>query len=162
MSRFWQGHKGYSLVEAMTVISILSIMTIIALPNYIQWRSSAQYKEAALGMSNHMREARARAISGNVEYRVTFDMDPGRYQMERGDRSYSSSSWSQSGGWVNLPGEVSMASGTDCDVTSDVQVTFTPNGACNATQTLCVLMPNGAAKYKVRIVSAASGRVVVE
>lgn len=162
MSRYWGDNNGFSLVEALTVISILAIMTIIALPNYVQWRSDAKYKETALGMFNHLREARSRAITSNVEYRVTFDIDPGQYQMERGNSSSGSTSWSPVFAWVSLPESHNIASGVGCDQTADVPIVFKPNGASSTTAIMCVLTNSNIPKFKVSIASAASGRVVVE
>jgi prepilin-type N-terminal cleavage/methylation domain-containing protein len=64
---------GFSLVEMITVIAILSILCTVALPGLFQWLPKHRVGGAARDVKSTLEFARANAIKANKEVRVEFD-----------------------------------------------------------------------------------------
>ena len=65
--------KGLTLVELMIVVSIILIISAIAIPSYISDLPRQRLKGAAINLLTDMRMARARAVASNQNYLVCFD-----------------------------------------------------------------------------------------
>ena len=67
---------GFSLMELMTVMAITTILSVIAIPNFIAWRDSAKLNSAARTLLSDLSLARITAIKsynpGGVGVRVLF------------------------------------------------------------------------------------------
>jgi prepilin-type N-terminal cleavage/methylation domain-containing protein len=103
-------NAGYSFVEVMTVIAILSILAGIVIPNYISWRANAQLNRATLSVYSILQKAKSEAVKRNALCAVTFGadeytvyMDNGNLEHDAGEAVISSNHWSQYPG-VNLDG----------------------------------------------------------
>ena len=55
--------RGYSLAEALVVVAIIGMVTMIAVPNFISLYRGAQVKGAVMRFSNDLRAARQRAVT---------------------------------------------------------------------------------------------------
>ncbi|BCR04642.1 hypothetical protein DESUT3_17110 [Desulfuromonas versatilis] len=143
-------------------MAILAILLAVAYPSYSAWRQNAGYKQAARELALIMRDARSRAISTNLEHRVSIEVNNARYRMERGNLAYNSSAWPVNFGWISLPGETLLQSGAACDQNSNVVATFFPNGSSDSQPVVCVMAEGGNVKFKVMVGSQSSGRVVIE
>ena len=64
---------GFTLIELMIVIVILSIMLFIALPNFAVWMQNTQIRTAGEAVLNGMQLARAEAIRRNVNVELRLD-----------------------------------------------------------------------------------------
>jgi prepilin-type N-terminal cleavage/methylation domain-containing protein len=102
--------SGYSFVEIMTVIAILSILAGIAIPSYISWRANGQLNRAALDVYSNLQKAKSEALKRNTLCAVTFTandytvyVDNGNLVHDAGEPVISSNRWSQYPG-VNLDG----------------------------------------------------------
>ena len=70
--------KGLTLVELMIVVSIILIITAIAIPSYFSDLPRQRLKGAATNLLIDMRMARSRAVASNQHYLVCFDnVSPG-------------------------------------------------------------------------------------
>jgi type IV fimbrial biogenesis protein FimT len=148
--------SGFTLVELLVAIGLMAILLAIATPSFLEWRKNVQYKEAADGVLSALRLARTNAISQNRQNRVEFNPVAGSYQITQGDRSYDSSSWpTVRQEWVTLPASITMRTGEDCDVSSNGNIQFNPNGTASAGK-ICI-MENTTRKYEVTV--ATSGRI---
>ncbi len=145
--------KGFTIIEAITVIAIMAILTGIALPPYIEWRRSVQYQASARSILLVFREARTRAIASNYEHRVEFENANKRFRITRGNRASSSSDWSTVvSSWYVLPQEVYM----HANVT---KIHLNPMGTANA-GTVAIQDENGQIKCQVRILSTGRARIL--
>lgn len=63
-----KNESGFSLFELMIVIAIISILSAIAVPNFLAYRESAKLRGAAFNLKSDMELAKMRAIryGGNV------------------------------------------------------------------------------------------------
>jgi len=132
--------KGFTLIELLAVVTIMTTIAVIAVPPYIQWRQSVQYRSTAKAISAMLLDARSRAISNNLQYRVVFQSPAAvtQYQMTQGNRSANSSDWSTVvQAWtyitngvkvtlqnVTMPVAENCPSGSNC-------IDFYPNGAAD-------------------------------
>ncbi len=154
------GEGGFSLVEVLVVVAILTIIAAIAVPSVSNWLSSLKYKETAWDILSKSRLARQLAITKNREHRVEFDMDGRRYRVTEGNEPSGSTAWTQIRPWKSLDQQVNWATGQACDGNTDTNVTFYPNGTADAA-TICILDSDNTQRYRV-VVTSRSGRVRIE
>jgi len=64
--------EGFSLVELMMVICVLALISAIATPNVLNWRSNAKLRGAASNLKGDMELARLKAIQVNDTVVVHF------------------------------------------------------------------------------------------
>jgi len=160
--------SGFSLIELMIVILMVTIMAVIAAPSFIQWRQNLMYRDTGRDLVSILREARNAAISTNREHRVMIDVDGGQYQLTRGNSSSNSTDWP---GTVIRPSTavnpgVTLRQGSDatCPSNADVNIEFNPNGtAVNPDGSvldirICIQDTAAANRYQVTI-NPTTGRV---
>lgn len=64
-----QQQLGFSLIELMIAIAILSLVMIIAIPSYQQWIANSRIRNAAESIQNGLQKARAMAVTNNAPVR---------------------------------------------------------------------------------------------
>jgi type IV fimbrial biogenesis protein FimT len=67
---------GFSLVELMITLGLLTIVLAIALPSFRGWVDNSQLKGAARGISGDIYSLKERATAENRQYRIVFNIDP--------------------------------------------------------------------------------------
>ena len=157
------GSKGFTLLELLVVMALIGLVLAIGTPQYWNWRAQARYREAAESIALTLREARARALSRNVQQRVEFDVDGNRYRVVEGNRTIGSTAFATVvREWVALHPETALRSGAACNATTDVNLDFNANGT--ATQSgICIATtgPTVVARFRVDVQLATTGRVAV-
>ncbi len=68
--------RGFTLIETMVVIGILTITVAVAIPNYIQWSSNRALKSDILNLRSDLQIARMAAISNNQPVSLQFNVNP--------------------------------------------------------------------------------------
>lgn len=157
--------KGFTVIELITVVCVIGILAYMALPPILQMRENAEYREATRNIVSVMRDARNRAITGNLQHQVEFDpaVPCRRYRLTRGDRAYNSTVFGTAGNviqnWTSVPSTVSI-------VTTDHNLTFNPNGTAiftvpvDTSETIRVQDKNGTTR--VSVVVSQTGRIQVQ
>jgi prepilin-type N-terminal cleavage/methylation domain-containing protein len=135
--------KGFTLVELIMVMTILGIIVAMALPPYLQWRKSLEYRTTARGVVAALREARSRAITDNQPHQVVIDS---------ANRQYRLADYAM---WTSLAPEVSLNTGA---TTTPYVVQYNPNGTSSG-GTINVRDLDGTQRFQ--IVVNTTGRVVV-
>lgn len=153
---------GFTLIEALVVVAILGVMTLIALPQFTDWRKKAQFREAARDIASTLRDARSKAIAANLEHQVDIDVSAATITVKQGNRPYNSSSWPTTFPPLEIKQPVKMKSGVACNQNTDIEIVFFPNGTSDAAPTVCVVSSEGSVFFKIVVTSTTSGRVVVE
>ncbi len=69
------GIKGFTIMEAIVVMFIITILSLFAVPYSQQWIRNNEYKAAARSMVNILRATRSNAINKNLEHRLEFGRD---------------------------------------------------------------------------------------
>jgi len=68
---------GFSLVELMIVGAVIGLAGLIAVPNFIVWKSRSELKQAVTEVASQLYEARIIARSQNTPVTVTVDLNGG-------------------------------------------------------------------------------------
>ena len=71
MPKWRSVEDGFSLIEVMTVVVIIAIGVTLAVPNYTQWNSRYQLKEAATDVTSQLAFARIAAMNRNTLVNVS-------------------------------------------------------------------------------------------
>ena len=67
-----RNNKGFSIMELMTVIGIISILAAIAIPGFIDWRSNAQLGSAARNVYSTFQKAKLESVRRNENCGIKF------------------------------------------------------------------------------------------
>lgn len=81
--------KGFTLVELIAVIGMMTIMFAIALPALHDWISNFSYRQTARQITSMCREARNLAISKNLQHMVVVNPGSNDCRIFRGIRAYN-------------------------------------------------------------------------
>lgn len=76
-----QKNSGVTLVELMTVIGIIAILSAIAIPNMIGWVPKYRLQNAASDLRGELQATRMRAIRENREFAIFFNTAGNSYQV---------------------------------------------------------------------------------
>lgn len=154
---FLKDRKGFTLIELIVGISILGIMTAIAVPSIIAWMPSIRIKNASNDLSYILITARYKAISESMEYRVLFNPATNRYLLDRGNAYTGSNVWTTESGPDDLPSGITYTnSDLPVDITGSFVCLFGPNGKMTNftgnTHFIDIINENGKV-YRIEIVS---------
>lgn len=69
MMMFNNKHFGFTLIELMVAIAILSLLLMFAAPSYQQWIANSRLRNAAESIQNGLQKARAQAVINNAQVR---------------------------------------------------------------------------------------------
>jgi type II secretory pathway pseudopilin PulG len=77
---------GYSLAEALVVLAIVGMISVIAIPQFLTYQRAGRLKVALRNVTGDLRAARQRAVSQGHLVRISFSLDAtrGSYQMYDG------------------------------------------------------------------------------
>ena len=73
---------GFTLVEMIVVLFILSLLAALAAPSFSRTIASAQLRASAAEVRGTLARARSLAVAGAMERSVVFDLEKGEYGMD--------------------------------------------------------------------------------
>ena len=76
-----QDENGFTLVEIITVVVIIGIMAVIAVPNFFSWLPNMRLKAAASDLYSNFQKARMMAVKSNRETAIIFDTANNKYEI---------------------------------------------------------------------------------
>jgi prepilin-type N-terminal cleavage/methylation domain-containing protein len=73
MTKRQQSSRGFSLVELLTVVAIIGVMSLVGVPAFMSFQKSANFKTAMRQYTSDVRSARQRAVA-NTTYVMVGNM----------------------------------------------------------------------------------------
>jgi prepilin-type N-terminal cleavage/methylation domain-containing protein len=151
-------NKGFTLLEMMTVIAILGIVSAIAIPNYFSWLSDMKIKTAVGDLKSDMNMAKLRAIRENATVAMVFNIASNSYEtfVDNGTGGGTANNWVRDGGEVQLklatlPAGVNMREVSFVNDRCSFNGSGIPSGLVSVPNTPDVYMEN--TKHKFRGIS---------
>jgi prepilin-type N-terminal cleavage/methylation domain-containing protein len=115
---------GFTLMELMIAIAIVAILSVVAVPNMIEWRNNAQFNSAVRQIKIAIEETRMDAIKANMRSRISFNVGADSFDREKWDLASNAYATPLT---HELPPGVTIASST---FTSD-ELEFSSRGMAN-------------------------------
>lgn len=127
--KYYKKNDGYSMMEMVTVIGIISIITVIATSMYTSFVKNRNLKEAAAALMSDMKLAKQKAAAESMPYQIFIDKGNGRYTI----RDCCDTECSSFGCAYNVTNNLSKygSNVTFTDDTTYDKITFQSRGTCN-------------------------------
>jgi prepilin-type N-terminal cleavage/methylation domain-containing protein len=149
---------GFTLIEIMVVVALISIIATIGVGSWRAWASASGQKGAAVDLQTVMRQTQVRAITEGVDFCVDFNIAAASYTVYR----YSCGAGMEKvNGPFELPADVNLTNVafTRVDGTSSGQLTFRASG--RAWPGGLTLTRTGSSKTYTLDVEGLTGRVSI-
>ena len=166
--------SGFTLVEIMIVLVILSVMAFFVAPEVMNWRPNMRLTDAAQDIYANMQNAKVAAIQKNQNVAITFTV-PGSYEIfvddgataltkdvgeetltlddDTGSPTFNTSV-------ISLPTDVVFDGGTD--FSGGTVTGFTPRGMVLSSNTGAVILRRTDNSKWYRITLSAAGSITLE
>lgn len=82
--------SGFTLIELMTVIAIITILVAVFTPNIFRWVSTQRFNSAVRGIQASIMQMRLDALKENVPATITFNAGAGTYQTDEWKNGHDS------------------------------------------------------------------------
>ena len=148
---------GFTIPEIMIVLSLLSIVALIALPSIHHMAVNGHLKSAARDLASDVALLKERALAENRMYRISLDLAGGVYTLQQCDVPGSPfASWTeiQSKNFTGFAGNIDFDSG----ITTVMDYSFQPRGIVTVGT---IALRNGRGSTAAITISA-SGRQYVQ
>lgn len=155
------GRTGYTMIELMSVIAVIGILSAMAVPVFLRMTPRLNLKSDARTSLNYLRLARSRAVAENGQYGIYFDAGNHRLIFFHD---------------TNLPAAATYEVGQDSIIDSTVvlhnhvayntisfagnTVVFFPSGAASESGTVTLNHTETTRTYTINVL-AATGRVTL-
>jgi prepilin-type N-terminal cleavage/methylation domain-containing protein len=152
--------RGFTLIEVLIVVALISAMLIIGMPALISQVSHINLSRAARDVLTELNAARSKAISRNMEYRVVFTLNPtpqaDTYRVAFRPDIATPSVWQDDTTIRNIQRSV--------DITvpaANFDVEFNPGGSAEVARQICLQNIDDAGDKMTVEVFSATGRVEI-
>lgn len=114
----------------MVVVAIMAILMAMALPPFVSWRKTLNYRQTARGIQSMLKEAKSLSIARNLQHMVVVEPVAGRYSLQPGNRAYNTAAtgWGAAQQAATSPAGVTIRSRNDGSSSDSVYLQFNPNG----------------------------------
>lgn len=99
-----RSEQGFTLMEIMIVLAIVSTIGIMAASNLHGWNRHNRFVGFQRAVFTEMQEARTRAVSMRRQYRLAFNLDVETVLLETGDAGSGSTVWAAARAAVSATG----------------------------------------------------------
>ena len=138
-----RGEQGVTLIEIAVVLAIVAIMALFMAPAIGEWLDNFRIRQTARDISSTLQQAKMKAISSRLQYRVVFDVDNETYQLWKND---------EVSGWVTEGDPNTVPRGVDIDNTGFTghTVLFNSNGTSSENGSITIDNEKGK-QYQVNV-----------
>ncbi len=153
--------KGFSLVELMVVVAIVSLMAIVSVPSMTRGIPKYRVKSSATDLAAKLRKARWVAVKEKRDVSATFDTSRNNYIVDGTEfpRTGGLSSYYGSGVTYGV-GATGEPQAVDCGGADIKTLSFNSQGLLEDGDAVIHLINNKNKVYRVRITAA--GSIVVQ
>jgi prepilin-type N-terminal cleavage/methylation domain-containing protein len=144
-----RSEKGFSMMELMIVITLIGVLSAIALPSFIDYRRNLDYRTTARNVANLLQLAKSQAIKENLEQRVVITQ--AGYGIQAGDKAYSA-------GFPTSPTNFSLIP-SSVVTTPITTIQFTPRGTASVPGFVDIKDTTGQIRFTVTVNSI--GRISI-
>ena len=144
--------KGVTLIELVVVFVIIAIGAVLLVPNIGAWLPNYRLRSATRDIVSTMRTAQMKAVSTNLEYRVSF-ANP-NFWLERGNLNSDSTIWTAEGAVQTLPSGITMSGSLDGS-----NAHFNTNSTCSSGS---LILRNTKGTQRTLTLTTSTGRVRIE
>jgi prepilin-type N-terminal cleavage/methylation domain-containing protein len=123
--------RGFSLIEALTVIAVAGVMATIAVPITRSAMRTYRLNSAVAGITGAIQSTRYQAITYGCPHRLAFSQTTTTYQLS--NQILSGLPPVCAAAYTNLGGTVSWSGTPDIVVSPATTLQFNPNGIVTAT-----------------------------
>ena len=132
--RLCNKESGFTLIELIIIIAILSILAGIAVPNFLAWLPKSRLNGAARQVMGDLMAARMKAVSQNNEFKIFFLANGHEYMILDDDDNDGTA---DTGEWTEIKDIRNEYSDVTFDLTKTADPVFSSRGtATNTTITL--------------------------
>jgi prepilin-type N-terminal cleavage/methylation domain-containing protein len=117
---FWKifkNRKGFTMTEVVVVLSLLGILTAIAIPSFISWLPRHRLQTSTRQIYDDLNLAKIRAVRANIDSCITFNVGNGNYTVfldVNGDSTYTNGVDTLIKGPVTLENGVNITAANTC------------------------------------------------
>jgi prepilin-type N-terminal cleavage/methylation domain-containing protein len=85
MRGVFRDNKGFSLLELLVVLIIMSVLSAVAAPGVSRMMENYRVKATSRQLISDLQLAKMKAVSENANYQVYFDLVNAKYRVEKSD-----------------------------------------------------------------------------
>lgn len=96
MNRQRRSEAGYSLPEMLTVVALIGVLALVAVPAFLTFYQSNKVKSSVRNFTDDIRGVRQLAISTDREAKLSFKTGATgtrAYSITQGDKAYNATTW---------------------------------------------------------------------
>lgn len=147
-----KNQKGITLIELIIVMVIIAIGTTLLAPGIGTWMPHYRLRSSTRDIVSMMRVAQIKAISNNLQYRLSFNTANRNYILQYRDTS---------GTWINESEVKNLESGVQFNTTfAGNLATFFPDSTAD-TGDITLTNTRGSVK-RIRLLGSVGGRIRIE
>ena len=83
--KYFSSETGFTLIEVMLVLTLIAILSVVAMPSLRGFAGSTRLKSSASAIRDMLHFARDMAVTEGTTYVVVFDLDRSRYWLASGE-----------------------------------------------------------------------------